>query len=83
MMGCTFMNKPDLTSMIVNEKEIAQALNIIYEHTKMKVEPAAALTIAGILSSKDKVKGKTVIAIICGGNIADERFEKIVTSCID
>ena len=64
--------------ILVDEEEIAHALYLIYQHTKMKVEPAAALTIAAILKSRDKVKDKTVIGIICGGNIAIERFDQII-----
>ena len=64
--------------ILVSEKEIAYALYLLYKHTKMKVEPAAALTIAGILKSKALVKGKTCIAIICGGNIAEDRFDQII-----
>ncbi|MGI9541717.1 MAG: threonine ammonia-lyase [Cyclobacteriaceae bacterium] len=64
--------------ILVSEEEIARGLYLTYKHTRMKVEPAAALTIAGILKSMEKVRDKTVIAIICGGNIAEERFEKII-----
>lgn len=64
--------------ILVSEEEIAEALYLIYKHTNMKVEPAAALTLAGILRSKEIVRDRTVVSIICGGNIDKERFEKII-----
>lgn len=62
----------------VTEEEIAHSLYLIYKHSGMMVEPAAALALAFAIKHKDKMKRKNVVLIICGGRIEKERFENII-----
>ena len=52
---------------------------ILAETLKVKVEPGGAVAAAALLSQKIKVKNKTVVVMISGGNIDQDLFSQIVT----
>ena len=55
--------------VLVSDGEIARAIFLLLERTKLVVEPAGALGVAAILSGKiDVSKGNTVV-VLSGGNI--------------
>jgi threonine dehydratase len=41
-------------------------------------EGSAALSVAGLLDRKERVRGKKVVAVICGRNINLEVFKRII-----
>ena len=53
----------------VTETEIIAAMHLIWERMKIVVEPSSAVTLAAILSEKDRFSGKKVGIIISGGNV--------------
>jgi len=53
----------------VNDEEIANALYLLLQRTKLVVEPAGAVALAALLSKKISFPGKNVVAILSGGNI--------------
>jgi len=53
----------------VNDEEIANALYMLLQRTKLVVEPAGAVALAAILSKKVILPGKNVVAILSGGNV--------------
>lgn len=53
----------------VNDEEIATALYLLLQRTKLVVEPAGAVALAALLSKKVLFPGKNVVAILSGGNI--------------
>lgn len=61
----------------VTDDEIAQAIVVLLERSKMVVEPAGAVGVAAILSGALKLKGKTVV-ILSGGNIDPLLLQKVV-----
>jgi threonine dehydratase len=65
--------------VLVNDAQIAQAMGLILERCKVLAEPAAASTLAGLLSGKIKVEpGSTVICALSGGNIDLERLKLVL-----
>ncbi len=52
----------------VSEDEIARAMFLLLERGKLLAEGAGAAPLAALLSGKVDVKGKTVVAIVSGGN---------------
>lgn len=64
--------------ILISEKEIAEAVSLIYKFTKMKVEGAAGLTLAAVLKSLDLVKNKNCALVVCGAGIDEVRFEEII-----
>jgi threonine dehydratase len=53
----------------VEEKEIINALRLIWERMKIVVEPSSAVALAAILKEPETFKGKNVGIIISGGNV--------------
>ncbi|CAJ0593459.1 unnamed protein product [Cylicocyclus nassatus] len=54
----------------VNDEEIRQALKLIWTRTKQRVEPSAAVPLAGLLKVSPADLGlKNVVLILCGGNV--------------
>jgi threonine dehydratase len=61
----------------VSDDEIAKAIVVLLERSKMVVEPAGAVGVAAIMSGAVKLKGKTVV-ILSGGNIDPLLLQKVV-----
>ena len=53
----------------VTEEEIVAAMHLVWERMKIVVEPSSAVTLAAVLSEKDRFAGKKVGIIISGGNV--------------
>ena len=63
---------------LTTEEEIAQCINLIAKKHHKIIEGAAAVAVASFLKEIETYRGKTVVIIICGANIAMEKFVKIV-----
>lgn len=53
----------------VSEKEIIDAMKLIWERMKMIVEPSSAVALAAVLKQKEKFANKKIGIIISGGNV--------------
>ena len=42
------------------------------------VEGSAALAVGGLLKQRERLKGKKVVAVVCGRNIDLEVFKRII-----
>ncbi len=62
---------------IVPEALIARAMALVFEGHGRMIEGAGALPFAALLESPDHRAGRTVVAVVSGGNIAVERFREI------
>jgi threonine dehydratase len=62
----------------VPEQTIIQAMKLIHEHLKLKVEPTGALALGAILTEPNAFKGKNVCCVISGGNVDAERFDALL-----
>jgi len=61
--------KSGLTEVVrVHEGKICQTILDLYNKEGIVAEPAGALAIAAVDLFKDKLKGKRVVALLCGGN---------------
>ncbi|MFX1511869.1 MAG: threonine/serine dehydratase [Promethearchaeota archaeon] len=63
---------------IVREESVEKAINVLWNEEQQVIEGAGALAIAYILENKQKFKGKTVVAVISGGNIEESLFRQIL-----
>ena len=63
--------------VVIDEAGIASAMRRYMDSEGDTVEGAAGVAVAGLLERRDDVAGKTVVAIICGGNVSDETLEKV------
>jgi len=58
----------------VSEKEIIDAMKFLWTRMKIVVEPSGAVSVAGVIKIKEKIKDKKVGVIISGGNIDLDAF---------
>lgn len=64
----------------VSDKEIIEAMRLIWERVKIIVEPSCAVPFAAVLKEKEKFSGKRVGIILSGGNVDLERAFKLFES---
>ena len=65
-------------ALLVEEDSIVEGMRLLYSHSGLIVEPAAALGIASILENPDRFRGQTVATVLCGSNVAPRDFENWV-----
>ncbi len=66
-------------AVLVSDDEIAQAMGLILERCKLLAEPAAAASVAALLSGKVSApEGAKVVAILSGGNVDRERLKQLL-----
>ena len=66
--------------ILVSEEEMVQAILIYMDLTRNLVEDAGASPLAAALKMKERLKGKTVVLVLTGGNISRERLKEILSS---
>jgi len=65
--------------VIVSDQEIVEAMGLILERCKVIAEPAAASTLAALLSGKVRLpQGATVVCVLSGGNVDRERLKALL-----
>jgi threonine dehydratase len=65
--------------VIVSDEEIAHALALILERTKLLVEPAGAAAVAALLVGRvPQALGKKTVAVLSGGNVDLARVGQLV-----
>jgi len=64
----------------VSEKEIIDAMKFLWTRMKIVVEPSGAVSVAGVLKTKEKIRDKKVGIIISGGNIDAAMMTEILNS---
>ncbi|MDN7144964.1 pyridoxal-phosphate dependent enzyme [Liquorilactobacillus mali] len=62
----------------VDETDIAAAVTFMARKEKIIAEPGSCTTIAAIRKYGEKIGGKTVVAIISGGNIDEQLFYNLL-----
>ena len=63
--------------IVVDEAAIAAAMRLYIDEEGDIIEGAAGVAIAGLYESRSEIAGKTVVVIICGGNISDEALQEV------
>ncbi|MEP1536099.1 MAG: threonine dehydratase [Paracoccaceae bacterium] len=62
----------------VSEEDIANAIRLYFSATHNVAEGAGAAPLAGLMSERNKMKGKKVGVILCGGNIDTSWFQTVL-----
>ncbi|MCK0144635.1 pyridoxal-phosphate dependent enzyme [Arenibacter sp. F26102] len=67
-------NFPIITALVsdiirVEEKEIIDAMKLIWERMKLVIEPSSAVPFAALLKEKEKFRNKKIGIILSGGNV--------------
>jgi len=63
--------------LTVDKNHLCQTMLTLYAMKGMIVEPAGALSVAGLDLIQDQIKNKVVVCIISGGNFDPQRFPEI------
>lgn len=63
--------------LTVSEESISEAMRILYEDHKERVEGAGALSLAGWLTAPELFSGKRVAAVVSGGNIDPAAWQEL------
>jgi threonine dehydratase len=64
--------------VLVSENEIRDGIKLVFEHERFVIEGAAGVVVASFLKVKEKLKGRNVVLVICGGNLDIEKFKQLV-----
>jgi threonine dehydratase len=73
------VNKDRLAGGIaVSDEDVSEAIAYAFGELKLVIEPGGATALAAILSGAFQAKGRTVVAILSGGNIGPELFAAII-----
>jgi threonine dehydratase len=64
--------------VVVSEDQIAEAMRQFIDAHHMLPEGAAGVALAGLRLRADSYKGKSVVVIICGGNISRETLKAVI-----
>jgi threonine dehydratase len=58
----------------VSDAEARAAMRAAFRHLRLVVEPGGAVPLAAVLSGRFDCRGKTVLVVLSGGNVAPELF---------
>jgi len=64
--------------VLVSEQQIAAAMRQYHDAEKHRIEGAAGVAIAALLSRKSTLGGMKIAVIICGGNVSEATFSSIL-----
>ena len=66
--------------LLASEDEIEAAVRLLFEQHRLIAEGSGTLGICGLLQRKNLLRGKRVVAVICGRNIDLDVFKRIISS---
>ena len=64
--------------LVVTDDEVRTAMRFAFTELKLVVEPGGAAALAAILAEKLPVKGRTIAAVLSGGNADPVQFSEII-----
>ena len=63
-----------------SDEEVGRAVAFAFRELKLVVEPGGAIGLAALLAGKVPVKDKVVVAVLSGGNIDVELFDRLIAA---
>jgi len=60
------------------EDDIREAVRLLFHLANLKVEPTGALSVAALLASPQRFKGKSVCCVASGGNVDEKVYAEIL-----
>jgi len=64
--------------VLVSDEEVANAILLLLERSKIYVEGAGAASLAALLNNRIDIKDKNVVVIISGGNLTPNLLNRII-----
>jgi threonine dehydratase len=65
-------------AVLVDEGSIVAGMRLLLKHAGLVVEPSAALGVAAILADPDRFAGRSVVTVVCGGNVDLDAYHRWV-----
>lgn len=62
------------------DEEVGRAVAYAFRELKLVVEPGGAIGLAALLAGRIDVKGKVVVAVLSGGNVDAEMFQRLIAA---
>jgi threonine dehydratase len=66
--------------VFASDDEVGRAVAFAFRELKLVVEPGGAIGLAALLAGKLDIKGKVVVAVLSGGNVDAELFNKLIAA---
>lgn len=64
--------------LTASDEEVGRAVAFAFRELKLVVEPSGAIALAALLTGKLDVRGKVAVAVLSGGNIDPQLFNRLV-----
>jgi threonine dehydratase len=64
---------------LVRESSLLAAMGILYEKESLVIEGAGAASVADLIEKEHQFSGKTVVAVISGGNISEQSLTSLLS----
>jgi threonine dehydratase len=64
--------------VLVSEAEIAAAMRTFIDYEHQLIEGAAGVALAAMLKQKDALAGRSVVVLICGGNVSRDTLKRVL-----
>lgn len=65
--------------LVVTDEEARAAMRFAFLELKLVVEPGGAVALAAVLAGKLPTKGRTIVALLSGGNVDPADYAQIIT----
>ena len=66
------------SGVVVSDDEVGAAMRAAFLHLKLVVEPGGAVALAALLAGKIATAGRTVVAVLSGGNVDPGVFRAVL-----
>jgi threonine dehydratase len=63
-----------------SDAEVARAVAFAFRELKLVVEPGGAIGLAALLAGRPDVKGRIVVAVLSGGNVDADLFDRLIAA---
>lgn len=63
-----------------SDEEVGRAVAFAFRELKLVVEPGGAIGLAALLAGRLDVKGKVVVAVLSGGNVDPDLFQRLIAA---
>jgi threonine dehydratase len=63
-----------------SDAEVGRAMAFAFHELKLVVEPGGAIGLAALLAGRPDVKGRVVVAVLSGGNVDADMFQKLIAT---
>lgn len=60
--------------VLVHDSTMIEAMRVVHRHVGVVLEPSGAAAVAALLTQRARLHGRTVAAVLCGGNLTTQQM---------